>query len=124
LIDNASRQREFLASKKRTSTSQLASSRVKGSSKRVRIDPVSPPASRMLSAWDAFLVTGYGLRGQLLTLDTFRRMCQESRVDPDPEAPIPRADPEGPRSRGFRNRDNFKTAIYFHCGGLDLLPAT
>lgn len=23
---------------------------------------------------------------------------------------------------GFRNRDNFKTAIYFHCGGLDLYP--
>ena len=27
-------------------------------------------------------------------------------------------------ARGFRNLDNFKTAIYFHCGGLDLLPAT
>lgn len=27
-------------------------------------------------------------------------------------------------ARGFRNRDHFKTAIYFHCGGLDLLPAT
>jgi transposase len=25
---------------------------------------------------------------------------------------------------GFRNRDHFKTAIYFHCGGLDLYPAT
>lgn len=24
--------------------------------------------------------------------------------------------------RGFRNMDNFKTAIYFHCGGLDLVP--
>jgi len=23
---------------------------------------------------------------------------------------------------GFRNPDNFKTAIYFHCGGLDLHP--
>lgn len=23
---------------------------------------------------------------------------------------------------GYRNRDNFKTAIYFHCGGLDLHP--
>lgn len=23
---------------------------------------------------------------------------------------------------GFRNRDNYKTAIYFHCGGLDLYP--
>jgi len=23
---------------------------------------------------------------------------------------------------GFRNQDNFKTAIYFHCGGLDLYP--
>jgi len=23
---------------------------------------------------------------------------------------------------GFRNLDNFKTAIYFHCGGLDLYP--
>lgn len=23
---------------------------------------------------------------------------------------------------GFRNRDHYKTAIYFHCGGLDLLP--
>ena len=25
---------------------------------------------------------------------------------------------------GFRNRNHFKTAIYFHCGGLDLYPAT
>ena len=25
---------------------------------------------------------------------------------------------------GFRNRDHFKTVIYFHCGGLDLYPAT
>lgn len=23
---------------------------------------------------------------------------------------------------GFRNKENFKTAIYFHCGGLELLP--
>jgi transposase len=23
---------------------------------------------------------------------------------------------------GFRNREHYKTAIYFHCGGLDLLP--
>lgn len=27
------------------------------------------------------------------------------------------------RSRGFRNRENFKTAILFHLGGLDLHPA-
>lgn len=25
---------------------------------------------------------------------------------------------------GFRNRENFKTAIYFHCGGLNLYPVT
>lgn len=25
---------------------------------------------------------------------------------------------------GFRNKENFKTAIYFHCGGLNLYPAT
>ena len=25
---------------------------------------------------------------------------------------------------GFRNRDNFKTAIFFHCGGLNLYPVT
>lgn len=25
---------------------------------------------------------------------------------------------------GFRNPEHFKTAIYFHCGGLDLYPAT
>jgi hypothetical protein len=23
---------------------------------------------------------------------------------------------------GFRNREHFKTAIYFHCGGLQLKP--
>jgi transposase len=28
------------------------------------------------------------------------------------------------RAFGFRNSDNFKTAIYFHCGGLDLYPET
>jgi len=27
-------------------------------------------------------------------------------------------------ARGFRNKKNFVTAIYFHCGGLDLLPST
>lgn len=27
------------------------------------------------------------------------------------------------RSRGFRNRDRFREAIFFHCGGLDLYPA-
>jgi len=26
-------------------------------------------------------------------------------------------------ARGFRNRERFRTAIYFHCGGLDLYPA-
>jgi transposase len=25
-------------------------------------------------------------------------------------------------ARGFRNRDHYRTAIYFHCGGLDLCP--
>jgi len=25
-------------------------------------------------------------------------------------------------ARGFRNFDNFKNAIYFHCGDLDLSP--
>jgi transposase len=28
------------------------------------------------------------------------------------------------RAYGYRNRDHFKTAIYFHCGGLQLYPAT
>ncbi|MHB8719713.1 MAG: ISL3 family transposase [Candidatus Dormibacteria bacterium] len=27
-------------------------------------------------------------------------------------------------ARGYRNNDHFKTAIYFHCGGLNLYPAT
>ena len=27
-------------------------------------------------------------------------------------------------ARGYRNRENFKTAIYFHLGGLQLYPAT
>jgi transposase len=26
------------------------------------------------------------------------------------------------RVGGFRNRENFKTAIFFYCGGLDLYP--
>ncbi len=26
------------------------------------------------------------------------------------------------KAHGFRNFENFATAIYFHCGGLDLLP--
>lgn len=26
-------------------------------------------------------------------------------------------------ARGFRNKKNFQTAIYFHCGGLDLAPS-
>ncbi|MFC3109585.1 transposase [Undibacterium arcticum] len=28
------------------------------------------------------------------------------------------------RACGFRNRDNFKIAVYFHCGGLDLYPVS
>ena len=27
------------------------------------------------------------------------------------------------RAYGFRNKGRFKTAIYFHCGGLNLSPA-
>jgi transposase len=27
-------------------------------------------------------------------------------------------------ARGYRNRNNFKTAVYFHCGGLDLYSQT
>jgi transposase len=26
-------------------------------------------------------------------------------------------------ARGFRNKRNFQTAIYFHCGGLDMAPS-
>ena len=26
------------------------------------------------------------------------------------------------RVGGYRNRENFKTAIFFYCGGLDLYP--
>ncbi len=26
-------------------------------------------------------------------------------------------------ARGFRNKQNFNHAIYFHCGGLDLAPS-
>ena len=26
-------------------------------------------------------------------------------------------------ARGLRNQQNFITAIYFHCGGLDMAPA-
>lgn len=26
------------------------------------------------------------------------------------------------RDGGYRDRENFKTAIYFRCGGLDLYP--
>lgn len=26
------------------------------------------------------------------------------------------------RARGYRNRANFRRAILFHCGGLDLYP--
>lgn len=28
------------------------------------------------------------------------------------------------RACGYRNRDHFKIAVYFHCGGLDLYPAS
>ena len=28
------------------------------------------------------------------------------------------------RAHGYRNRERFRTAIYFHCGGLDLYPAS
>ena len=27
-------------------------------------------------------------------------------------------------ARGFRDKQNFTNAIYFHCGGLDLAPGT
>ena len=27
-------------------------------------------------------------------------------------------------STSFRSKKNFVTAIYFHCGGLDLMPST
>ena len=27
-------------------------------------------------------------------------------------------------ARGFRNKEHFRTAIYFHCGGLDMAPTS
>jgi hypothetical protein len=38
----------------------------------------------------------------------------------------PTENPDEPKKMayGFRNREHFKTAIYFHCGGLDLYPVT
>ena len=48
-------------------------------------------------------------------------------------APVTNAAAEGLNSKiqtikkmayGFRNKEHFKTAIFFHCGGLQLYPAT
>jgi hypothetical protein len=36
---------------------------------------------------------------------------------------IPPENPLASTARGFRNFQNFVTAIYFHCGKLDLVPA-
>ena len=40
-----------------------------------------------------------------------------------PPIPISKIQTIKKRAYGFRNKEHFKTAIYFHCGGLNLYPA-
>src|SRR5262245_54084977 len=56
-----------------------------------------------------------GGRHRLLVRDPELPRMLESLVEP-----LARGDKKA--ANGFRNRDNFKIAIYFHCGGLNLYP--
>ena len=62
---------------------------------------------------------------------TFKRTspaCSPTSTTASP-VPVPKdstraSRPSASRARGYRNREHFKTAIYFHLGGLDLYPQT
>jgi transposase len=61
------------------------------------------------------------LKGRLANLLTYCRMPITNAVSESLNAKIQWIKYT---ARGFRSRDGFKTAILFHCGGLDLYPTT
>lgn len=61
------------------------------------------------------------LKGRLSNLLTYCRMPVTNAVSESLNAKIQWIKYT---ARGFRSREGFKTAILFHCGGLDLYPAT
>lgn len=61
------------------------------------------------------------LKGRLVNLLTYCRMPITNAVSESLNAKIQWIKYT---ARGFRSRDGFKTAILFHCGGLDLYPST
>jgi transposase len=72
-----------------------------------RLEPVIE-AARTLKRHEAGLLAFFAHRITNATAEGLNSRIQAIRVS----------------ARGYRNRENFKTAIYFHCGGLDLYPQT
>jgi hypothetical protein len=86
-------------------------------------------------AWRCGLSTWKARRGPVLTARGDCRSATTPRsidnILPCAQHPVTNAMSEVLNSKmqriksmacGFRNLENFKTAIYFHCGGLDLYP--
>lgn len=89
-----------------------------------------PWALRFWKGW-----YGWAIRSRLKPVIRVARMIRERlhNVLTYCEHAITNAVSEGINSKiqtiqkmacGFRNRDNFKTAVFFHCGGLQLYPST
>jgi transposase len=72
-----------------------------------RLDPVIE-AARTLKRHEAGLLSFFAHRITNAAAEGLNSKIQAIRVS----------------ARGYRNREHFKTAIYFHCGGLALYPQT
>ena len=72
-----------------------------------RLQPVID-AAKTLKRHEAGLLSYFAHRITNATAESLNSRIQAIRV----------------AARGYRNRENFKTAIYFHCGGLQLYPPT
>ena len=72
--------------------------------------PLKPviEAARTLKRHEAGLLSSFAHRITNATAEGLNSCIQAIRVT----------------ARCYRNRENFKTAIYFHCGGLGLYPHT
>jgi transposase len=78
-----------------------------GASGRGRNGPVAPPKQPPRISQDGLAHLAWG-SGRSRSREGLNSRIQAIRVS----------------ARGYRNREHFKTAIYFHLGGLQLYPAT
>jgi transposase len=79
----------------------------------------SPGTSELRRAWPPIIEAAQTLRRHLPNLLTY---CTHGITNAMAEGINSKIQTVKLMACGYRNREHYKTAIYFHCGGLDLYP--